>query len=153
MIDTSSSSPFVTRQLGAELAKLRLDLVDSPITQEQLHAIDTGGATLMVGADSPEVLEKVMPILKDMSTHVFPMGGLGAGHIMKTLNNYVSVGSIIALNDALVGVTIFIAGVMLIVPGYWSEAWPRPADNDRCHECWHWRQFLNQIFLQEPKVL
>jgi 3-hydroxyisobutyrate dehydrogenase-like beta-hydroxyacid dehydrogenase len=79
-----------------------VDLVDSPITQEQLHAIDTGGATLMVGTDKPEVLEKVLPLLKDMSTHVFPMGGLGAGHTMKTLNNYVSVGSIIALCDALV---------------------------------------------------
>jgi len=80
-----------------------VDLVDSPITQEQLHAIDIGGATLMVGTDKPEVLEKVLPLLKDMSTHVFPMGGLGAGHTMKTLNNYVSVGSIIALCDALVG--------------------------------------------------
>ncbi|KAK7184157.1 hypothetical protein DPSP01_001205 [Paraphaeosphaeria sporulosa] len=102
VVDTSSSSPFDTRALGLELSRLRVDLVDSPITQEQLHAIDQGGATLMVGADSAEALERVMPILKDMSTHVFPMGGLGAGHTMKTLNNYVSIGSIIALNDALV---------------------------------------------------
>ncbi|KAF1995201.1 2-hydroxy-3-oxopropionate reductase [Amniculicola lignicola CBS 123094] len=102
VIDTSSSSPFDTKELGAELKKLSIDLVDSPITQEKLHAIDDGGATLMVGSDSPQALEKVMPILKDMSKHVFPMGGLGAGHMMKTLNNYVSVGSIIALCDALV---------------------------------------------------
>ncbi|KAF2650839.1 2-hydroxy-3-oxopropionate reductase [Lophiostoma macrostomum CBS 122681] len=102
VIDTSSSSPFDTRELGAELEKLSIDLVDSPITQEQLHAIDTGGATLMVGSDSPKALEKVLPLLKDMSSHVFPMGSLGAGHTMKTLNNYVSVGSIIALCDALV---------------------------------------------------
>lgn len=103
VIDTSSSSPFDTRALGLELSRLRVDLVDSPITQEQLHGIDRGAATLMVGTDSAEALEKVMPILKDMSTHVFSMGGLGSGHTMKTLNNYVSVGSIIALNDALVG--------------------------------------------------
>ncbi|ORX97607.1 2-hydroxy-3-oxopropionate reductase [Clohesyomyces aquaticus] len=102
VIDTSSSSPFDTRELGAELSKLSIDLVDSPITQEKLHAIDTGGATLMVGSDSPKGLEKVLPILKDMSSHVFTMGGLGTGHTMKTLNNYVSVGSIIALCDALV---------------------------------------------------
>lgn len=41
-----------------------------------------------------------------MSTYVFPMGKLGAGHTMKTLNNYVSVGSIIALCDALVKRTV-----------------------------------------------
>ncbi|KAF2105261.1 2-hydroxy-3-oxopropionate reductase [Lophiotrema nucula] len=102
IIDTSSSSPFDTRELGTELSKLSIDLVDSPITQERLHDIDNGGATLMVGADSPTAFNKVLPVLKDMSKHVFHMGGLGAGHIMKTLNNYTSVGSIIALCDALV---------------------------------------------------
>lgn len=56
----------------------------------------------MVGSSSPEALQKVLPVLKDMSSHVFPMGPLGSGHTMKTLNNYVSVGSIIALCDALV---------------------------------------------------
>jgi 3-hydroxyisobutyrate dehydrogenase-like beta-hydroxyacid dehydrogenase len=43
-----------------------------------------------------------MPVLKAMSKYVFVMGELGAGHAMKALNNYVSVGSIIALCDALV---------------------------------------------------
>lgn len=102
MVDMSSSSPFDTRSLGDELAKLGVSLVDSPITQKELHAIDRGGATLMVGSDSEDALEKVLPVLKDMSTYVFPMGKLGTGHTMKTLNNYVSVGSIIALCDALV---------------------------------------------------
>ncbi len=37
-----------------------------------------------------------------MSKYAFVMGGLGTGHAMKTLNNYTSVGSIIALCDALV---------------------------------------------------
>lgn len=98
----SSSSPFDTQSLGDELAKLQIALVDSPITQKELHAIDRGGATLMVGSDSQSALENVLPVLRDMSTHVFPMGKLGTGHTMKTLNNYVSVGSIIALCDALV---------------------------------------------------
>lgn len=101
-MDTSSSSPFDTQSLGHELRKLSIALVDSPITQRQLHAIDTGGATLMVGSDDSDALERVLPVFKDMSSHVFPMGKLGAGHTMKTLNNYVGVGSIIALCDALV---------------------------------------------------
>ena len=105
MIDTSSSSPFHTRALGADLKNLSIDLIDSPITQEELHAIDSGGATLMVGSDSDSALQKILPILKNMSTHVFHMGKLGTGHTMKTLNNYVSVGSIIALCDALVSPT------------------------------------------------
>jgi 3-hydroxyisobutyrate dehydrogenase-like beta-hydroxyacid dehydrogenase len=102
VIDLSSSSPFDTRELGAELSKLSVDLVDSPITQEALHAIDKAGATLMVGSDSKTALDKALPVLKQMSRHLFVMGGLGSGHIMKTLNNYVSIGSILALCDALV---------------------------------------------------
>lgn len=102
MIDLSSSSPFDTRELGAELKKLSIDLVDSPITQEALHAIDQAGATLMVGSDSQTALDKALPVLRQMSRHLFVMGGLGSGHVMKTLNNYVSVGSILALCDALV---------------------------------------------------
>lgn len=101
-MDTSSSSPFHTRSLGTALKELSIDLVDSPITQTHLHAIDTGGATLMIGSDSSAAIEKTMPVLKSMSKYAFVMGGLGAGHAMKTLNNYVSVGSIIALCDALV---------------------------------------------------
>ncbi|KAJ4394843.1 hypothetical protein N0V93_004063 [Gnomoniopsis smithogilvyi] len=102
VVDMSSSSPFDTRNLGHELDKLEISLVDSPITQKELHAIDRGGATLMVGSDSQSALDAVLPVLRDMSTYVFPMGKLGTGHTMKTLNNYVSVGSIIGLCDALV---------------------------------------------------
>lgn len=56
----------------------------------------------MVGSDSKAALDKALPLLKQMSRHLFVMGGLGSGHIMKTLNNYVSIGSILALCDALV---------------------------------------------------
>ena len=77
-------------------------MIDSPITQKTLHDTDTGNATLMVGSNSPEAVEKVMPVLQAMAKYVFHMGPLGSGHTMKTLNNYVSAASIVALNDALV---------------------------------------------------
>ena len=57
VIDTSSSSPFDTRELGAELGKLAIDLVDSPITQEYLHTTGTAGVILMIDSDSPSAIE------------------------------------------------------------------------------------------------
>lgn len=104
IVDTSSSSPFHTRELGDALKTLNptLTLVDSPVTQEYAHALEKGDATLMVGCSDQEALEKAMPVLKILAKHVFVMGGLGAGHAMKTLNNYTSIGSILALSDALV---------------------------------------------------
>lgn len=102
IVDTSSSSPFDTRSLGQELAQHSLHLVDSPITQTYMHATDAGESTLMVGSDSEEDYAKVKPILQEMAGYIFHMGGLGTGHAMKTLNNYIMASSIIALNDSLV---------------------------------------------------
>lgn len=56
----------------------------------------------MVGSDSQEAVDKVLPVLQAMAKYVFQMGKLGAGHAMKTLNNYISAASIVALSDALV---------------------------------------------------
>jgi len=104
IVDTSSSSPFHTQETGRLLHALNpsLTLIDSPITQEYQHALAKGDATLMVGCSNPSALETAMPILKTMGKHVFIMGELGAGHAMKTLNNYTSAASILGLCDALV---------------------------------------------------
>jgi 3-hydroxyisobutyrate dehydrogenase-like beta-hydroxyacid dehydrogenase len=104
VIDTSSSSPYDTRELGADLLQLhhKIDLIDAPVTQNYLHAIRHAAITLMIGYDSQAAYETASPVLQAMSKYTFVMGQLGAGHAMKTLNNYVSVGSILALCDALV---------------------------------------------------
>lgn len=102
VVDTSSSSPFDTRELGKELAEHSLELVDSPITQTYMHATDAGESTLMVGSDSDAAYEKVKPILETMGGYIFHMGPLGAGHAMKTLNNYIMASSLTALSDSLV---------------------------------------------------
>ena len=102
IVETSSSSPFDTRRLGEELDRYGLHLVDSPVTQTRLHDIDTGQATLMVGSNSSEAIAKITPVLQAMAKHVFHMGKLGAGHAMKTLNNYISAAAIVALSDSLV---------------------------------------------------
>lgn len=103
IVDTSSSSPFHTRETGRLLSELnpKLKLIDSPITQKYAFALAKGDATLMVGCSDPQALEIAMPVLKTMGKHVFVMGELGAGHAMKTLNNYTSAASILGLCDAL----------------------------------------------------
>ena len=102
IIDTSSSSPYGTVALGKELAEHELILIDAPITQTHMHATDTGDATAMVGCDSPEALEKCLPVLQAMYKYVFHMGPLGSGHAMKTLKNYCYASALIGLSDALV---------------------------------------------------
>lgn len=104
IIDTSSSSPFHTRDTAELLRNLNptLILIDSSVTQEYAFALSKGDATLMVGCSDPNALERAMPVLKCMGRYVFYMGSLGAGHAMKGLNNYVSCASILGLCDAFV---------------------------------------------------
>lgn len=66
IIDTSSSSPYDTQDLGKELNEHSLLLVDSPITQTYMYATDAGESTLMVGCDSDEVYQKVSPVLNTL---------------------------------------------------------------------------------------
>lgn len=100
-MDTSSSDPFGTQQLGRDLEKYQLRLVDSPVTQVRMHGINDGEATFMLGG-APEDIERALPVLKTMSRWRFVMGPLGSGHVMKTFNNYVTAAGIAALNDCFI---------------------------------------------------
>ncbi len=102
VVDTSSSSPFDTQSLSKELAGHQLHLIDAPITQTYMRATDDGRSTLMVGCDDPQHFDLVKPILQCMASYIFHMGPVGAGHAMKTLNNYIMASSICALSDSLV---------------------------------------------------
>ena len=84
------------------MKELDLVLVDAPITQIRVHAIDSGDATIMVGSDSPEAVDMILPVLRAMGKYIFHMGKLGSGHAMKTFNNYCSAASIMATADSLV---------------------------------------------------
>ncbi|KAK4956436.1 hypothetical protein LTR10_005960 [Elasticomyces elasticus] len=102
IVDTTSSSPFDTIALGKDLEeRYQLQLVDAPITQTYMYVTSAGESTLLVGASQPSAFEKVEPVLRCMARYIFAFGKLGAGHAMKTLNNYVMASSICALSDSL----------------------------------------------------
>jgi 3-hydroxyisobutyrate dehydrogenase-like beta-hydroxyacid dehydrogenase len=101
IVDTSSSDPYGTRELGGELAELGLVLLDSPVTRPEAVGDDTRRITLMVAGDD-DAIDRVMPLLRAMGERVFRAGALGCGHAMKTLNNYVSAAGLAAALDAMV---------------------------------------------------
>ena len=101
VIDTSSSDPEGTRVLGADLAERGVVLIDAAVSVPEVGGAHGARITFMVGADDEAALERVRPLLEAMSEHVFHLGGLGAGHTMKTLNNYVSAADLYAALDAL----------------------------------------------------
>ena len=98
MIDMSSSDPNDTLNLGNELIKKNIEFIDAPVSGGVARAI-TGKLIIMVGGNEVTI-SKVDKILNVMGS-VKRAGPLGAGHAMKSLNNYVSAAGLIASFEAL----------------------------------------------------
>lgn len=98
VIDMSSSSPVGTRELGERLASFDIRLIDAPVSGGVRRAVD-GTLAIMVGGD-PEVIKRVGMVLAPMGDEMIA-GGLGAGHAIKALNNYVSAAGLLAACEAL----------------------------------------------------
>jgi 3-hydroxyisobutyrate dehydrogenase len=99
-IDMSSSDPMGTRQLGAALAACGITLIDAPVSGGVPRAVQ-GTLTIMIGGDDPAAIDRTRPLLRAMGDRLFDTGGLGSGHAMKALNNFVAAASFAACAEAL----------------------------------------------------
>jgi 3-hydroxyisobutyrate dehydrogenase-like beta-hydroxyacid dehydrogenase len=87
VIDTSTSEPESTARLAALCAEHGATLVDAPLARTPVEA-ELGKLNTMVGA-APEVFARVQPVLQAYCENIFHVGGPGAGHIIKLLNNFI----------------------------------------------------------------
>lgn len=99
VIDMSSSSPSVTRELGPRLKAAGVDLIDAPVSGGVKRAVD-GSLAIMAGGE-PAVIARVKPLFLTMGKSIIETGMQGSGHAMKALNNYVSAAGLLAACEAL----------------------------------------------------
>jgi 3-hydroxyisobutyrate dehydrogenase len=99
-IDMSSSEPTGTRVLGEALAKMKVTLIDAPVSGAVPRAT-TGTLTIMIGGEDKGAIERAKPLLSCMGNRLFDVGSLGAGHAMKALNNFVAAAGYTAASEAL----------------------------------------------------
>jgi 3-hydroxyisobutyrate dehydrogenase len=97
-IDMSSSHPKGTIALAKQLGKKSIRLIDAPVSGGQKKAA-VGTLTIMVGGEK-EDLDKTRTLLGCFGS-VAHVGPVGAGHAMKSLNNYVSAAGLLASMQAL----------------------------------------------------
>jgi 3-hydroxyisobutyrate dehydrogenase-like beta-hydroxyacid dehydrogenase len=88
LIDTSSSRPSSTRRIAAHLAEKGIDMLDAPVSGGVLRARE-GSLAVMVGGEE-EVYERHRELLGSFGSQIFYVGGHGAGHMTKCLNNLAS---------------------------------------------------------------
>ncbi len=98
LIDMSSSEPWLTTVLAAELAEHGIRMIDSPVSGGAIGA-EKGTLTLMIGGDD-DVVEPCLPFLETMAGNIFRTGAVGSGHALKTLNNLLSGLNTVAATEA-----------------------------------------------------
>lgn len=100
LVDMSSISPIVSRELSAELGKKHVFMLDAPVSGGEPKAID-GSLAIMVGGPE-EAFAKVEPILKVLGDSVTLVGEIGSGNITKLANQIMVASNIAGMSEALV---------------------------------------------------
>ena len=88
VVDCSTSEPDSTARMREACAAAGATLVDAPLTRTPIEA-EAGRLNVMVGADAA-TFAKIEPVLRAFAENVFHVGGPGAGHVVKLLNNFIA---------------------------------------------------------------
>jgi 3-hydroxyisobutyrate dehydrogenase-like beta-hydroxyacid dehydrogenase len=88
IVDCSTSEPDSTARLRERCAAAGMAFIDAPLSRTPVEA-EAGRLNVMVGA-SPEHFARIEPVLRCFAENVFHVGGPGAGHVIKLLNNFIA---------------------------------------------------------------
>lgn len=99
LIDMSTSNPTLTRQLAAEAEGRGLVMLDAPVSRG-VPAAQAGELVCLVGGKM-EALEQCRPVLAAMASDILYLGGYGAGHAAKLVNNLKVMTEMVVIVEAL----------------------------------------------------
>lgn len=88
IVDCSTSEPDSTARLREQCAASGVPFVDAPLSRTPVEA-EAGRLNVMVGAEQ-SVFDGLQPILACFAENIFHVGGPGAGHTIKLLNNFIA---------------------------------------------------------------
>jgi 3-hydroxyisobutyrate dehydrogenase len=99
LIDLSSVLPSTPRKLEPAAKKRGVHFLESPVSGGVTGA-RAATLALMVGGDA-EVLKRVEPVLKCIGPNIFHVGPVGAGNIVKAINNMMACVNSLAMMEGL----------------------------------------------------
>jgi 2-hydroxymethylglutarate dehydrogenase len=100
VIDLSTNEPATTRRLAALAAERAVRFLDAPVSGGVAGA-RRARLAVMVGGDRA-TLEEVQPLLEVIGNRVFHVGAVGAGNVVKLLNNMMFFVNLLGSVEALV---------------------------------------------------
>lgn len=99
VIDHSTISPSVTKEIAAKLSDHGIRMLDAPISGGSEGAAN-GTLSIMVGGEE-EQFERALPVLQAMGKTITHVGPNGAGQATKLVNQVLVVGNALAMSEAL----------------------------------------------------
>lgn len=99
LIDMSTAVPARTVALARWLAERDIGMLDAPVSGGVAGA-ERGSLTIMVGGPRP-LFERYRPLFAAIGTTIHYVGGAGAGHTIKAINNMVSATTMAVTSEAL----------------------------------------------------
>lgn len=100
VVDLSTADPASSRKIGGDLATRGAIFLDAGISGGAAAA-ERGKLTIMAGGPG-EAVDALRPVLESFAERVFHMGGSGAGHVAKLLNNFLNGISLAATAEVMV---------------------------------------------------
>jgi 3-hydroxyisobutyrate dehydrogenase-like beta-hydroxyacid dehydrogenase len=98
VIDFSTAIPDSTVKLAKAFASQSILFMDAAMTRTPKEAAE-GRLNLLVGAEEA-TFQMARPLLEKLAENITHAGGVGAGHRLKLLHNFVSLGSVALLSEA-----------------------------------------------------
>ena len=99
VVDLSTSSPSLSRSLAAHAVEQELDFLDAPVSGG-VYGARKGTLAVMVGG-SEEAFGYVEPILEHFAAKVVRCGEVGAGNVVKAVNNMLAFIGMMGATEAL----------------------------------------------------
>lgn len=99
VVDCSTISPQVTKEIAAKLHEKGIYMLDAPVSGGSEGAAK-GTLSIMVGGDTAQ-FERAMPVLQAMGKTITHIGAAGAGQTVKLVNQVLVVGNCLAMCEAL----------------------------------------------------
>ncbi len=99
VVDMSTSPPKLARELAQRLAEKGVQFADAPVARTR-EAAQSGTLSIMVGGDAA-VVESIRPYLACMGSEITHCGPVGAGEVVKLINNMIVCQNVMVLAGAL----------------------------------------------------
>jgi 3-hydroxyisobutyrate dehydrogenase-like beta-hydroxyacid dehydrogenase len=99
LVDHTTASAGLARELYADAASRRIAFLDAPVTGGQSGA-ENGKLSVMVGGDA-ETFKRARAVIRSYASTIKHMGGPGTGHLTKMANQVCIAGLLQALAEGL----------------------------------------------------